>query len=339
MNNVVSFIIPVYNAEKYIETCVNSIINQTISMWELILVDDGSTDTTPEICDKFALMDKRIRVIHQTNAGSAVARNSGFDVANGQWVTFIDGDDWIEENYLETLQPYMKKDCNFIMYSYNEVKGATIKNRCNSEKEIALGKEEFDLLVMDVIDTEQRLEKVATSRSQFWTKLYNKQFLLQNQIRSNAELRMSQDVMFNLCVYNQANKAIFIPKTLYNYRILGDSTCHRYGEEQVIRIRKTMEAIGAYVDKTNLGQEGKVLYQKRILVSLVNSCILDFCHKKNPNSYAVRKKQFLKLCSEEPFCSALNTAVIRKFSFKKQVCMWLVKFKWFGLLTIMLRMR
>lgn len=339
MNYLVSFVIPAYNVGKYIENCIHSIIHQTIPSWELILVDDGSTDTTPDICDKYANLDARIHVIHQENQGSAVARNSGFDVACGQWVAFIDGDDWIEENYIEILQSYMKDEYDFIMYSYDEVHGTTVKNKYCSEENIILDKNDFHLLVMDVIDTEQRMKKVAASRSQFWTKLYNRQFLLKNGIRSDAKLRMSQDVMFNLCVYNHAKKAIFLPKKLYHYRILGNSTCHRYSEDQVARIKCIMEAIGSYIDKTDLGQAGTLLYQKRILVSLVNSCILDFCHKNNPNRYRERKKQFLKLKSEEPFCSAFTTTVIREFSFQKQVCMWLVKWNWFGLLTIILRMK
>lgn len=336
MNNTVTFIIPLYNMEKYLQTCINSILKQTIDDWELILVDDGSTDRTAVLCDAYAEKDERIRVIHQRNAGSAAARNSGMDMAKGEWLAFIDGDDWIEETYLETLQPYMQECYDFLMYSYKEVQGTNKKSMLRAEKEFLLEGDTFRLLVKDVIDTEKRLSEVAASRSQFWTKLYRKQFLLENQVRSDTELRMSQDVMFNLCVYNLAKRALFLPKELYNYRILDDSTCHRYSEEQVPRILKTMEAIGAYVDKTGLGQEGELLYQKRILVSLVNACRLDFCHKSNPAKYTMRRRRFLELRAKEPFCTTLNPPVIRSFSFRKQVCMWLVKFKCFGLLSVFL---
>lgn len=337
MSNIVSFIIPAYNVESYIEKCIDSIINQKTNEWELILVDDGSTDATAEICDTYAQRDERIRVIRQKNAGSAVARNSGLDIAKGEWIAFIDGDDWIEGNFFETLQPYMEQDYDFIMYSYHEVRGTDRVKKCGTHDEILLEKDKFRLMVMDVIDTEKRVPEVAASRSQFWTKVYRRQFLLQNQIRLDPDLRMSQDVMFNLRVYNHAEKAIFIPQLLYNYRILDDSTCHRYSNEQVPRILKLTEAIGNYVDKTELRQEGSLLYQKRILVSLVNACRLDFCHKSNPSSYAVRRKKFLQLCAQAPFSSALRAGVIRKFSFRKQICMWLVRFRCFGLLCFFLR--
>ena len=339
MNKIVSFIIPVYNAEKYIEACIESVRKQTIPEWELILVDDGSTDASPQICERFAQTDNRIRVIHQENAGPAMARNNGFDLAVGQWIAFIDGDDWIEENYLECLQPYMTEDYDFIMYSYNEVRGDRKKDRCNIGKEILLEKEELRLLVMDAIDTEKRMGKVAASRSQFWTKLYRREFLVCNHIYSDVRLRTCEDVMFNLCVYEKARKAVFLPEILYNYRILDDSACHHYSEQQVGRIKMFTEAICSVVPGIDLGENAELLVQKRILVSVVNACMLDFCHKKNPESYAVRKKQFLNLCVEEPFRSALKGNVICRFSFQKQVCMWLVKFRFFWLLTLLLRGR
>lgn len=337
MDNKVSFIIPAFNVEKYISACIDSILAQNLSTWELIIVDDGSTDATAEICNAYAERDERIKVICQQNAGSAVARNSGLDIATGEWIAFIDGDDWIEKNYLETLQPYMSQNYDFVMYSYCEVRGTDKRSMSGTQNEIVLEKDKFRLMVMDVIDTEKRVPEVASCRSQFWTKVYRKEFLLEYNLRSNPELRMSQDVMFNLRVYNNAEKAVFIPKLLYNYRILGDSTCHRYSEDQVPRILKLTEAIGSYVEETGLEQVGELLFRKRILVSLVNACRLDFCHKSNPASYAVRRKNFLALCKQEPFVSALKTDVIREFSFKKQICMWLVKFRLFGLLCIFLR--
>ena len=336
MNNIISFIIPAFNVEKYICTCIDNILNQKIDDWELIIVDDGSTDATAEICDMYAEKDKRIKVMRQKNAGSAVARNSGLDMATGKWIAFIDGDDWIEENYLETLQPYMEQNYDFIMYSYYEVRGMDKKSRCNALDEIELGKDEFQQMVMDVIDTEKRVSEVASSRSQFWTKIYQKEFLFRNKLRLDPQLRMSQDVMFNLCVYNNAVKAIFIPKLLYNYRILGDSTCHRYSTEQLSRILKLTEAMGSYVKEMELKQKGEILFQKRILVSLVNACRLDFCHKDNPNSYTVRRGKFLCLCKQEPFASALKLKVICSFSIRKQICMWFVKFRCFRLLNFFL---
>ena len=334
----VSFIIPAYNAEKYIEVCIESVRKQTIPGWELIIVDDGSTDETSRICEQFAQLDERICVIHQENAGPAKARNNGFDRSHGQWVAFLDADDWIEEDYLERLYPYMQEQYDFIMYSYKEVYGNKTKSRCNADKDIILNKDALRLLAMDSIDTENRMNEVAPSRTQFWSKMYNRKFLAGNQIVVDASLQMCEDVMFNLRVYDKAEKGIFVSKELYNYRILDDSTCHRYCERQALRMKNLLEVMESYVHSMEL-DNAQLLMKKRTLASLVSICILNLCHKKNPNHYIVRKRKFLQLREEEPFCSALTPEVIRDFSLKKRICMWLVKFKCFGLLTIMLRMK
>lgn len=100
---MVSVIIPVYNVKKYLAKCVDSVINQTLKDIEIILVDDGSTDGSGEVCDHYALLDRRVTVIHQKNAGQGAARNSGLDMAQGKWIGFVDSDDWLDENYYEKM--------------------------------------------------------------------------------------------------------------------------------------------------------------------------------------------------------------------------------------------
>ena len=100
---MISIIVPVYNVEKYLEACVNSILNSTFTDYELILVDDGSTDRSGEICDDYQEMDQRITVIHQENAGVAAARNAGLRVSRGEYITFVDSDDLVHPLMLETL--------------------------------------------------------------------------------------------------------------------------------------------------------------------------------------------------------------------------------------------
>lgn len=328
----ISFIIPVYNAEKYINQCIDSIIEQKFYSWELIIVDDGSTDATVNICNDYAKKDRRIKIIGQKNSGSAIARNSGLKLAKGEWIAFIDGDDWIESDFYEKLQVYMEKDFDFIMYSYYEISGMMKKNKCSIKETIVLDKEIFRLIIKDTIDTERRATKIANSRAQLWTKIYRREFLNNNQISMDSKLRMSQDVMFNLEVYTSAKKAVFIPNSLYNYRLLTDSTCHQYNVHQAQRIINLMNAMGNYVKKVEWKQEAEILYQKRILVSLVNICRLDICHRDNTLNYFERRKKFFQLCMQEPFKNALKVNIICRFSLKKQICMWLVKFRLFYIL-------
>ena len=104
-----SIIIPVYNVEKYLNKCVDSVLNQTFTDFEVILVDDGSPDNCPAICDSYAEKDKRVRVIHKQNGGLICARKSGLEAARGDYIGFVDSDDWIEENMYELFADMIKK--------------------------------------------------------------------------------------------------------------------------------------------------------------------------------------------------------------------------------------
>lgn len=106
----VSIIVPVYNVEKYLRICLDSILAQTFTDWECILVDDGSTDKSGEICDEFVQRDPRFRSFHKRNGGVSSARNMGLAEVRGEWVTFMDSDDWVESYFLSTITSYIKND-------------------------------------------------------------------------------------------------------------------------------------------------------------------------------------------------------------------------------------
>ena len=109
-NPLITVVIPAYNVEKYIERCIKTVVNQTYENIEIILVDDGSPDNCPKICDKWAKKDNRIIVIHKENGGLSDARNAGIDIAKGEYITFIDSDDYIEKDYVEFLYNMIKED-------------------------------------------------------------------------------------------------------------------------------------------------------------------------------------------------------------------------------------
>lgn len=126
-NDLISIVVPVYNVDKYLEKCLNSILNQTYDNIEIILVDDGSKDDSGKICDIYKEKDNRIKVIHKTNGGLSDARNIGIDNVNGKYITFVDSDDTIEKNYIEYLYNLLKKNntklsiCNYNVVSNNKV--------------------------------------------------------------------------------------------------------------------------------------------------------------------------------------------------------------------------
>ena len=139
MNDLISIIVPVYNVELYIEKCINSLINQSYKDIEIILVDDGSTDSSGDICDHFSSLDKRITVIHKKNGGLSDARNVALDVAKGKYVTFVDSDDYIKENYIEYLYYLLNKynsDISICEFDYMNESGMRINHPLDNNKEL-----------------------------------------------------------------------------------------------------------------------------------------------------------------------------------------------------------
>jgi glycosyltransferase involved in cell wall biosynthesis len=122
VKNMISVIVPVYNAEKFIDRCIKSILNQNYNDFEIILVDDGSPDKCPKICDEWAEKDERIKVIHKINGGVSSARNAGLKVAKGEFVTFVDSDDTLSDCALLNMNNLMDSETDFVICSHNDVK-------------------------------------------------------------------------------------------------------------------------------------------------------------------------------------------------------------------------
>jgi len=137
MEDLISVIIPAYNVEKYLTKCIESLINQTYTNLEIVLVDDGSTDNTPQICDKYAQKDKRIKVIHKQNGGQSEARNFALDVVNGKYITFLDSDDFVSNDYIEYMYELLKNNnadisvCAFQIVNFENKKYKTEETEVN----------------------------------------------------------------------------------------------------------------------------------------------------------------------------------------------------------------
>ena len=149
----ISVIVPVYNVEKYLRKCIESILNQTFREFELILVDDGSTDSSGKICDEYALKDSRIKVIHKENGGASSARNAGLDVAKGEYIGFVDSDDWIEmDMYGELYRLIKENNTDISVCGINNIKDIKYKNENLKEKIQIIKKEGEECTAPKILD-------------------------------------------------------------------------------------------------------------------------------------------------------------------------------------------
>ena len=334
----VSFVIPVYNAESFLRQCLDSIKNQTVNEWEMILVDNGSTDSSGDICNQYANEDNRIQVVHQENKGPASARNIGVRLAKGDWISFIDSDDWIEKNYIEILQDYFDEKYDLIFYAYDIVSENGTK--CILDKGVAraeVSEAHIKILEKQSIDTGLSKEQTPVNkyRGQVWTKLYRKEFLHANELWARENLMRCQDVMFNLEVYGKAKCGVFVPEVLYHYRHLTASLCHQHNDKQKVYLDRFAREMGRYLSEAGKLAQYIKEYDARLTLTLVNCCFLDFCHPMNTAGYKERKQKFLGMKNSEPYASALKRVKVTELGLVKGFLVWAEKNNLFGLLCIL----
>lgn len=220
---LISVIVPVYNAEKFLDKCIEGVVNQSYKSLELILIDDGSTDSSKMICDQYGLADNRIKVISQKNSGPSAARNSGIRHATGDFVFFLDADDFIEKNTLEILvAKYTQYQPDLVMANFCKLEdnGKIINQSVSFHPDD--GPYEHRIKELSKIDTLAYVRHFLKHPSNHlisycWARLYKLSIIKDNNIFSNEDMRLFEDLVFNLEYLKHTNKTVFVNESLYIY--------------------------------------------------------------------------------------------------------------------------
>lgn len=215
----VSIIIPIYNAEKYLEDCVNSVIDQTYSNLQIILVNDGSTDKSWNICQRLKGQDNRIEIFSQSNSGVSVARNKGLDVSNGKWIMFVDPDDFLDEDIVTDLVSKMDDNTDIVSCACYGIENKKKYRAHFFKKSCQFSTDKIDLFLQLLNVSYGQTGKVFTAIGVPWGKIYRKTFLEKNNLKFDPALRRMQDNIFNMSAFFYARNIIYLDKPLYYYRL------------------------------------------------------------------------------------------------------------------------
>lgn len=217
---LISVIVPIYKIERYISRCIESILCQSYQKLEIILVDDGSPDECGAICDEYAMKDDRIIVIHKKNGGLSDARNAGLDAATGEYILFVDGDDYIDNDLIETAVPYLIEGYQSVSFGYySEDESGQVLNEYIGKFDSTEFKSERDRLLFICNElTDYRIPWSA------WSQFFSREIIEMHSLRfeNNKEI-FAEDLYFSLCYFPFVYKAIHIKKCLYHYLIRSDS--------------------------------------------------------------------------------------------------------------------
>lgn len=254
-----SIIIPVYNGEGYIDTCLNSIISQTLKDWELILIDDGSTDKTPELLSNY--VNKNIRLISKSNEGVSIARNKGLDIAKGEYILFVDADDILYPEALSTLYSALKKTkVDYLRYEYQTIDTNGNKLYPNYEAK-ARGK-----VSNQTLDAADCITRIIKNEYFLWSGVFRKAIIDQYHLRFMEGCTYNEDTLFMLQFFMHSETHAYLPKTLYGYRKFEGAVTAQFTEKNYQDVKKVAErACGIYNSCENTSMQNAV---KSVIESL-----------------------------------------------------------------------
>lgn len=251
--DLISIVIPVYNVEKYLSRCIESILNQTYENWEAIFVNDESKDNSLEVLKEYQKKDDRIKIADKKNEGSGIARNTGIEKSEGEYLAFLDSDDWYEKNFLEKLYNNLKENnsdvsmCNPRM-TYDDIQ----KNK------------NINVYNFNSIELSKTPEKILgiLAMPVIWNKLYKKEIIVKNKIKFPS-YSFSEDVEFLYKVFLYVNKVSKVEEYLYNYYQRDNSETKKIKEESIKQVYKVMGNIENYVKNNFIGKL-EIFYQYKI---------------------------------------------------------------------------
>lgn len=239
-----SVIVPIYNVEEYLPACIESVINQTFSDFELILVDDGSPDNCPEICEKFAKSDSRIKVVHKENGGLASARRAGIQVATGDYVFNLDSDDLIELDTLEEAYKIINKtNAQIVSFSYRWVKnGDTVKITNDGLEEGYYDKNKIEKYIYPKLIMDKYMDHTSYYLS---GKAINREFLTPIQLSVSEKISLGEDFCCVFPCYLNAESVYISKKEVYLYNVRENSLSKEFNTKQINLIENVINEIRA----------------------------------------------------------------------------------------------
>lgn len=333
MKPLVSVIVPIYNVEKYLSKCIDSITNQTLTNIEIILVNDGSTDNSGIIADEYAKNDNRIKVIHKENGGQGSARNIGIDLAIGEYIGFVDSDDWIDLDMYEKLYNKANKYNSDIAIGSRKI----FNEAYDLGTTINVGDNEFDKISENIVN--YIIENVFYPQTvSACNKIYSRKLILNNNInfRSVEEVG-SEDAVFNYCILLNTNKIVTINDTFYNGVERLGSTTRQYKIGAMKKTAKLLESIYIYSKNINKSDIGEIMapifllffqqYNYNLIKTYGKENIIDFICKEQR---LAEENKYFKKAEKEFIFNKHITSYIKSMEYSKKGILFMKIYMFFS---------
>lgn len=314
-NPKVSIIVPIYNVEKYLDRCMESLLNQTLEDIEIIMVDDGSPDNCPKMCDEYAKKDARIKVVHKKNGGLADARNAGLDVATGKYVAFVDSDDFVKTEMYEQLYDQAEKAKADTIYCgfYKYWSADNVKEFKNVQKTTIFEGNAVTKLAIDFVSSPVNEKKDWKYEMSVWHSIYSNDIIKKHHIRFRSEREiLSEDIVFQELYLPHAKKVVYLSEPYYYYCFNnGGSLTHaKYDSSKYTRMISLYHCL---CDLTR-DRDPKCLRAQRFLIAYMRANVMGLI--ESHYSYRQTKEYLKELCNKEIWghiTYPINRLVIHSF--------------------------
>lgn len=333
-----SVIIPVYNVEKYLDRCINSLINQGVSSYEIILIDDESTDSSGEICDRWAEKCSHIRVVHKQNEGAGYARNTGIEIAKGEYLAYVDSDDYVGEGAFKKILKVMESTGADVCYfgNYDVLANGEKKQLAQIPKKLEYNGEETYDFAKDIIAAKPNSSAFMFGGVAPWSGVTRKEIVDKYELRFPSDREViNEDLFYNLKVALYSQKIVIIPERLYYYcHNDNNSITTSYYKDRFEAAQKMyailLEELSQYVNNdADMYQRIERLFMSNLILCLKQ----EFVYNKKPRA-AIRD-----ICSESIVKKIVRNYPINKLPFKQKVFFYSVRCRNSLLIYLLLKLR
>ncbi|MCF2876609.1 MULTISPECIES: glycosyltransferase [unclassified Tenacibaculum] len=323
----VSVIVPIYNVEKYLRRCLDSLVNQTLTDIEIILVDDESPDNSKEIYQEYIAKDDRIKLVQKKNGGLGFARNSGLEIAIGEFIAYIDSDDYVDVNMFKKLYDTSKKnnldtvycgynnlDDELKVHSFSEVDDLTIFST----------EDEVNGVLLDMIACKPSSPLERKYRMSVWHAIYSRDLIENNKIRFCSERQfISEDIIYHIDYLSKANKIAFIPDSFYYYCYNEDSLTKTFRED---RFEKSVILHQELLRRFKVEGYKESVYKNRVdrfLIGYARYTIVRL--SKAAINYSEKLKILKRICKDDVW-NSMKDYPVQEMPFKQKLVFYMIKY-------------
>lgn len=327
MHPLVSIVVPIYNAEKYLSRCIESLINQTLKELEIILVNDGSKDNSLAICREYAAADSRVVLIDKANGGVSAARNEGLRVSKGDFVGFVDPDDWVDiEMYKEMHAAAVSVEAEICMCNYVKEIGGRTEPIVMARSGIVEKEAVLDEILANIIAKPSFRSGETDIMGSVWRLLVKRDFLQKENISFYEDVDFMEDLLFCVEIFLECNRVVIHKGAFYHYEVHGDSAVSSYKtgfyEKQQATFLKLTNLVERKGQLSSLKQRLDNRYIVIALLALANEL-----HKDNPKSFGQKIAVIDTICRDERLAGILKRMDFQGIEIRKKWELKLMKRK------------